>query len=69
METIEQFFARMKIKHNWTEQGKMKEVVSDLRSKDINTAKALKELWKNVATELPLSVGMKRVLEVEIKNI
>ena len=47
----------------------MKKVVSDLRSKDIDTAKALKELWENVATELPLSVGMKQVLEKEIKNI
>ena len=69
METIEQFFARLKITHNWNDQGKVKEVVSDLRSKDINTAKALKELWENVATELPLSVGMKQVLEKEIKNI
>ena len=63
METIEQFFARLKKKYNWTDQGKIKQVVSDLRSKEINSVKALKELWEDVKQELPLSIGMERGLE------
>ena len=69
METLEQFFARLKKKYNWTDQGKMKDVLSDLRSNEINTVRALKELWEEVKGSLPLSIGMKRCLEEEIKNI
>jgi len=47
----------------------MKQVVLDLRSKEINTVKALKELWEDVRPELPLSIGMKRCLEEEINKI
>ena len=68
-ETLDQFFARLKKKYNWTDQGQMKQVVSDLRSKEINTVKALKELWEDVRPELPLSIGMKRCLEEEINKI
>ena len=67
--TVEQFFARLKKKHHWTDQGKTAAVVADLRSKEINTVKALKELWDDVKSELPLSVGMKKIMEDEVKAI
>lgn len=69
VETLEQFFARLKKKNNWTDQGKIKAVLLDLRSKEINTVEALKELWEQVKPELPLSLGMKRILEEEIQNV
>ena len=69
MERLEQFFARLKKKYNWTDQGKMGGVLLDLRSKEINTVKALKELWEDVKPELPLPIGMKRCLEEEINKI
>ena len=56
METLEQFFARLKKKYNWTDQGKMRGVLLDLRSKEINTVKALKELWEDVKPELLLEM-------------
>ena len=68
-ETVEQFFARLRKKYNWTDQGKMKEVVSELRKNEINTVKVLKDLWEEVKGEIPLSIGMKRCLEVEIQNV
>ena len=68
-ETVDQLFARLQKKHKWTNQGTMKEVLADLRSKDINTVKALKELWEEVKPELPLTLGMKRALEEEMSNI
>ena len=67
--TVEQFFSRLKKKHHWTDQGKTSAVVADLRSKEINTVKALKELWDDVKSELPLSTGMKKIMEEEIKAI
>lgn len=67
--TVEQFFAHLKTKHHWTHQGKMKAVLEDLRRKEINTVKALKELWDDVKSELPLSTGMKKIMEEEIKTI
>lgn len=69
VETVDQLFSRLQKKHNWTNQGKMKEVLADLRSKDINTVKALKELWEDVKPQLPLTLGMKRALEEEMNNI
>ena len=66
---MEQFFARLKRKYHWTDQGKTAAVVADLRSKKINTVKALKDLWGDVKSELPLSIGMKMVMEEEIKAI
>ena len=68
-ETVEQFFARLRKKYNWTDQGKMKEVVSELRKNEINTVKVLKELWEDVKGEIPLSIGMKKCLEVEIQKV
>ena len=67
--TVEQFFSRLKKKHHWTDQGKTSAVVADLRSKEINTVKALKELWDDVKSELPLSTGMEKIMEEEIKAI
>ena len=69
VETLEQFFARLKKKYNWNDQGHVKEVVPHLRSRDINTVRVLKELWKDVKPELPLSIGMKLVMEEEIHKI
>ena len=69
VETVDQLFSRLQKKHNWTNQGKMKEVLADLRSKDINTVKSLKELWEDVKPQLPLTLGMKRALEEEMSNI
>ena len=66
VETLEQFFARLKEKYNWTDQGKMKAVLSDLRSREINTVEAFKELWEYIKPELPLSIGMKQSLEEEM---
>ena len=66
---MKQFFARLKRKYHWTDQGKTAAVVADLRSKEINTVKVLKELWDDVKSELPLSIGMKMVMEEEIKAI
>ena len=43
--------------------------MADLRSKEINTVKALKELSDDVKSEFPLSIGMKIIMEEEIKAI
>ena len=67
--TVEQFFARLKRKYHWTDQGKTKAVLADLYRKEINTVKALKELWDDVKSELPLSAGMEKIMEEEIKAI
>lgn len=69
METVEQFFARLKIKHHWTDQGNTKAVLEILRREEINTAKTLKELWDDVKSALPLSDGMEKIMEEEIKAI
>ena len=66
---MEQFFARLQKKYNWTDQGKKKAVLEDLRKKEIKTVKALKELWEDVKSELPLSMGMKLGLEEEMKRM
>ena len=47
----------------------MKEVVSELRKNEINTVEVLKELWEEVKGEIPLSIGMKKCLEVEIQKV
>ena len=67
--TVEQFFARLKKKHHWTDQGKTTAVLAELRRNEINTVKALKELWDDVKSELPLSEGMNKIMEEEIKAI
>ena len=69
METVVQFFARLKKKYHWTDQGKTTAVLQDLRRKEINTVKALKELWDDVKSELPLSPGMEKIMGEEIEAI
>ena len=66
---MEQFFVRLEKKKNWTDQGKKKAVLEDLRKKEINTVKALKELWEDIKLDLPLSTGMRIALEEEMKHI
>ena len=66
---MEQFFARLQKKYNWTDQGRKKAVLEDLRKKEIKTVKALKDLWEDIKSELPLSMGIKIALEVEMKRI
>lgn len=68
-ETLDQFFARLKKKYKWNDQGKVKEVLSSLHSNEIRTVNALKELWETLKPELPLSIGMKKCLEEEISKI
>lgn len=68
-ETLEQFFGRLKKKYKWNDQGQVKEVLSSLRSNEIKTVNALKELWEILKPDLPLSIGMKKCLEEEISKI
>ena len=68
-ESLEQFFARLQKKYNWTNKGKKKAVLKDLRKKEIKTVKALKELWEDIKSELPLSTGMMTGLEEEMKRM
>lgn len=68
-ETVKQFFSRLQKKYNWTDQGKMKAVMETLRQQEINTTKVFKELWEDVKSELPLSIGMKIGLEEEMKRL
>ena len=68
-ETVEQFFGRLQKKYKWTNQGKMKAVLETLRQQEIKTTKVLKELWEDVKSELPLSMGMKIGLEEEMKHL
>lgn len=44
-------------------------VVVDLCSKEINIVKVFKEFWDDVKLELLLLIGMKRIMEEEIKVI
>ena len=68
-ETVEQFFSRLQKKYKWTDQGKMKAVLETLRQQEINTTKVLKELWEDIKSQLPLSLGMKMGLDEEIKRL
>ena len=68
-ETVEQFFSRLQKKYNWTDHGKMKAVMETLRQQEISTTKVFKELWEDVKSELPLSMGMKKGLEEEMKRL
>ena len=47
----------------------MKAVLETLRQQEIKTTDVLKELWEDVKSELPLSMGMKIGLEEEIKRL
>ena len=66
-ETLDQFFSRLQKKYKWTNQGKIKAVLETLRQQEINTTEVLKELWEDVKSKLPLSIGMKIGLEEEMK--
>lgn len=68
-ETVEQFFGRLQKKYKWTDQGKMKAVLETLRQEEIKTTKVLKELWEDIKSKLPLSMGMKIGLEEEMKRL
>ena len=47
----------------------MKAVLETLRQQEIKTTDVLKDLWEDVKSELPLSMGMKIALEEEIKRL
>ena len=47
----------------------MKAVLESLRQQEIKTTKVLKDLWEDVESELPLSMGMKIGLEEEMKRL
>jgi len=68
-ETVEQFFSRLQKKYKWTNQGKMKAVLETLRQQEIKTTEVLKELWEDIKSQLPLSLGMKMGLEEEMKRL
>lgn len=68
-ETVEQFFGRLQKKYKWTDQGNMKAVLETLRQEEIKTTKVLKELWEDIKSKLPLSMGMKIGLEEEMKRL
>ena len=68
-ETVEQFFGRLQKKYKWTNQGKIKAVLETLRQEEIKTTKVLKELWVDVKSKLPLTIGMKICLEEEMKRL
>lgn len=68
-ESVEQFIARLEKKYNWTNQGRKKALLEDLRKKDITIVKVLKKLWNEIKSELKLSIGMKIGLEEEIKHL
>lgn len=66
---MEKFFARIKQQHHWTEHGKVNSVLDYLRRQEINTVTVLKEMWEEVKSDLPLSRGMRKVLEQEMGHI
>ena len=69
VDSVERFFARLMQQHHWTEQGKVNSVLDHLRRQEINTVMVLKEMWEEVKSDLPLSMGMKKVLEQEMGRI
>ena len=69
METVEQFFARLQRKNNWTDQGKIKAVLKYLKTEEINTVMVLKDMWEDIKSEMPLSLGMKIALEDEMRRM
>ena len=66
---MEQFFSRLQYKHHWTDQGSVKAVLEYLRTQEINTVRVLKDMWEEIKTNLPLSMGMMKVMEEDIKSI
>lgn len=69
VDSVEKFFARLKQQHHWTEQGKVNSALDYLRRQEINTVMVLKEMWKEIKSDLPLSTGMRKVLEQEMGHI
>ena len=47
----------------------MKAVLETLRQQEIKTTEVLKELWEDIKSQLPLSLGMKMGLEEEMKRL
>jgi len=68
-ETVQQFLARVGKKHNWTDQGSMKAVLTGLSQKEIHVVKVLKALWEDIKSELQLLIGSKIDLEEELKRM
>ena len=66
---MEQLFDRLQKNYNWTNQGKTKAVLEALRQQEINTTEVLKELWEEVKSKLPLSIGLEKGLEEEMKRM
>ena len=44
----------------------MKALKEHLKQEEINTLKVLKEMWDDIKSSLPLSIGMKIVMEEEM---
>ena len=68
-ETTQHFLARLEKKYSWADKRRKKAVLEDLRRKEINTVKALKELWEDIKSELQLLIGMKIDWEKEMKHL
>ena len=66
---MDQFFARLCHKHHWTDQGSVKAVLEYLRTQEINTVRVLKDMWEEVKTNLPMSMGMMKVMDEDIESI
>ena len=47
----------------------MKTLKEHLKKEEINTVKVLKEMWEDIKSSLPLSIGMKIVLEEEMQSL
>ena len=47
----------------------MKTLKEHLKKEEINTLAVLKEMWEDIKSSLPLSIGMKIVLEEEMQSL
>lgn len=68
-ETLEQFLTRLKNKYHWTDQGRLEALMKELRKRRITTVRTLREIWDDINSELPLSIGIKKTLEKEFKRM
>ena len=66
VDSVERFFARLMQQHHWTEQGRVNSVLDYTRRQEINSVMVLKEERDEVKSDLPLSMGIKKVLEEEM---
>lgn len=64
-ETLEQFLTRLKNKY----QGRLEALMKELRKRRITTVRTLREIWDDINSELPLSIGIKKTLEKEFKRM